>query len=52
MGCYLEIERWTEAVVIYLKYCPFTDPLYGLAIRVPGYRSREPGLIPGITRFS
>jgi hypothetical protein len=24
----------------------------GLVVRVPGYRSRGPGLIPGATRFS
>jgi hypothetical protein len=26
--------------------------LCGLVVRVPGYRSRGPGLIPGATRFS
>jgi hypothetical protein len=29
-----------------------TDRLYGLVVRVPGYRSRGPGSIPGSTRFS
>jgi hypothetical protein len=28
------------------------DRLSGLVVRVPGYRSRVPGLIPGATRFS
>jgi hypothetical protein len=28
------------------------DRLCGLLVRVPGYRSRGPGSIPGATRFS
>jgi hypothetical protein len=28
------------------------DRLVGLVVRVPGYRSGGPGLIPGATRFS
>jgi hypothetical protein len=28
------------------------DGLCGLVVRVPGYRSRVPGSIPGATRFS
>jgi hypothetical protein len=28
------------------------DRLCGLVVRVPGYRSRGPGSIPGSTRFS
>jgi hypothetical protein len=28
------------------------DLLCGLVVRVPGYRSRSPGSIPGATRFS
>jgi hypothetical protein len=31
---------------------PGYDLLCGLVVRVPGYRSRFPGSIPGITRFS
>jgi hypothetical protein len=31
---------------------PVSDRLYGLVVRVPGYRSEGPGSIPGITRFS
>jgi hypothetical protein len=34
-------------VCIYLK-----DHLCGVVVRVTGYRSRGPGLIPGATRFS
>jgi hypothetical protein len=30
----------------------FSDLLYGLVVRVPGYRSRGPGSIPGATRLS
>jgi hypothetical protein len=37
----------------YLKlYESNVDRLCGLVIRVPGYRSRGPGSIPGATRFS
>jgi hypothetical protein len=28
------------------------DRLCGLVLRVPGYRSRGPGSIPGVTTFS
>jgi hypothetical protein len=28
------------------------DHLCGLVVRVPGYRSRDPGSIPGAARFS
>jgi hypothetical protein len=28
------------------------DRLCGLVVRVPGYKSRDPGSIPGTTRFS
>jgi hypothetical protein len=28
------------------------DSLYSLVVRIPGYRSRRPGSIPGATRFS
>jgi hypothetical protein len=34
--------------LIYLEY----DRFCGLVVRVPGYRSRGPGSIPGSTRFS
>jgi hypothetical protein len=42
-----------EIINIYLN-CKwvFNDRLCGLVVRVPGYRSRGPGLIPGATRFS
>jgi hypothetical protein len=31
--------------------CIEKDRLCGLVVRVPGYRSRAPGSIPGSTRF-
>jgi hypothetical protein len=34
-------------ITVELIYC-----LCGLVVRVPGYRSRGPGLIPGTIRFS
>jgi hypothetical protein len=34
----------------YYYYCVI-DRLCGLVVRVPGYRSRGPGPIPGATRF-
>jgi hypothetical protein len=40
------------SVIEYLAlYVPY-DRLCGLVVRVPGYRSRGPGLIPGAIRFS
>jgi hypothetical protein len=30
----------------------YKEILWGLAVRVPGYRSRGPGSTPGATRFS
>jgi hypothetical protein len=33
-------------------YLSNMDRLCGLVVRVPGYRSRGPGLISGATRFS
>jgi hypothetical protein len=36
-----------------ISYCDvYDDRLCGLVVRVPGYRSRGPGSIPGATRFS
>jgi hypothetical protein len=38
---------------IYFHFiCKSKDSLCGLVVRVPGYRSRCPGSIPGGTRFS
>jgi hypothetical protein len=37
-------------ILIYHRHKP--DRLCGLAVGVPGYRSRGPGSIPGATRFS
>jgi hypothetical protein len=36
----------------FLKYLELKDRHCGLVVRVPGYRSRGQGLIPGATRFS
>jgi hypothetical protein len=36
-----------QEILDYIK-----DSLRGLVVRVPGYRSRGPGSIPGATRFS
>jgi hypothetical protein len=35
---------------ICLKYCFYFDSLCGLVVRVLGYRSGNPGSIPGTTR--
>jgi hypothetical protein len=37
--------------IIYLQYMKSDDRLYGLVVRVIGYRSRGPGSIPCATRF-
>jgi hypothetical protein len=40
---------------IVFKFCEVfrnADRLCGLVVRVSGYRSRDPGLISGATRFS
>jgi hypothetical protein len=39
------------ACIFKLEY-PLSDRLCGLVARVPGYRSRGPGSIPGATGFS
>jgi hypothetical protein len=36
---------------IFFLFC-LIDRLYGLVVRVPVYRSKGPGSIPGATRFS
>jgi hypothetical protein len=36
----------------YLSLYFFIARLYGLEVKVPGYRSRGPGSIPGDIRFS
>jgi hypothetical protein len=35
----------------YPIYCECPDRLCELVVRIPGYRSRDPGSIPGATRF-
>jgi hypothetical protein len=42
-------EVRTEFIYVMLKK---VDRLCGLAVRVPVYRSRDPGSISGATRFS
>jgi hypothetical protein len=37
---------------IFKNLVPFPGRLCGLVVRVPSYRSRGPGSIPGIARFS
>jgi hypothetical protein len=39
-------------MIIIIIITSATDRLCGLVVRVPGYRSRDPGSIPGATRFS
>jgi hypothetical protein len=34
------------------NFYSLSDSLCGLVLRIPGYRSRGPGSIPGATRFS
>jgi hypothetical protein len=38
-------------IFIIMWYAKGNDRFCGLVLRVPGYRSRGPGLIPGTTRF-
>jgi hypothetical protein len=38
--------------IIYILFIFICDHLCGLVVRVPGYRSRGPGSIPGAVRFS
>jgi hypothetical protein len=42
-------EVRTEFIYVMKKK---VDCLCGLVVRVPGYRSRDPGSIPGAARFS
>jgi hypothetical protein len=44
-GCQLQILFIVSLIVL-------KDHLYGLVVRVPGYRSRSLGSIPGATRSS
>jgi hypothetical protein len=47
-GCLFLKRVWYKIFELREK----SDCLHGLVIRVPGYRSRGPGSIPGATRFS
>jgi hypothetical protein len=52
--CIAEKRVSSEAQLI-LKYSYYLERnglLCGLVVRVPGYRSRGPGSIPGTTKFS
>jgi hypothetical protein len=42
----------SEGAKSFIISCISVDSLFGLVVRVPGYRSRRPGLIPSATRFS
>jgi hypothetical protein len=61
LGCNASVITYLQnhvsellSIVLYLSYCNVDsrDRLCGLVVRVPGYRSRVPGPIPGATRFS
>jgi hypothetical protein len=43
----LFLREWSTRKLIFLNLC-----LSDLVVRVPGYRSRGPGSIPGSIRFS
>jgi hypothetical protein len=38
--------------LLLLLFVVVVDSLYGLVVRVPGYRYRDPGSIPGTIIFS
>jgi hypothetical protein len=42
----------SETLRILILYCSILDRLFGLVGRVPGYKSRVPGSIPGAAIFS
>jgi hypothetical protein len=44
----VECSAWSLSVTFVI----FVGFLCGLVVRVPGYRSRGPELIPGATKFS
>jgi hypothetical protein len=45
------LERISESRKIWRCVLDSSDRLCGLVVRVPGYRFRDPGSIPGATRF-
>jgi hypothetical protein len=53
---YLEERRRWKSLKLYrsdlLWAVSVFDRLFDLVVRVPGYRSRDPGSIPGAARFS
>jgi hypothetical protein len=54
-GFQLLTEEEISAVTLFIIYFHqhyLYDRLCGLVVRLPGYRSRGPGSIPGATKFS
>jgi hypothetical protein len=49
---YLLLTATTNIYESFPLYCAIIDHLCGLVVRVPGYRPRGQGSIPGVTRFS
>jgi hypothetical protein len=49
---YQAIYMKSDLSLIKVRLTGTTDRLYGLVVRVSGYRSRNPGSIPATTRFS
>jgi hypothetical protein len=48
-----QVAKGEEDCVINVEwYITILDSLCGVVVRVPGYRSRGQGSIPGATRFS
>jgi hypothetical protein len=45
-------KQQTNFVALVRKRTVPTDRLCGMMVRAPDYRSRGPGSIPGVTRFS
>jgi hypothetical protein len=50
--CFLSFILSTLKYICFLFCVCVCSRLCGLVVRVPGYRSRGPGSIPGSTRFS
>jgi hypothetical protein len=48
---FLYIHLFIKIIYIYIYIYSPIDRLCGLVVKVPGDRSRDPGSIPGATRF-
>jgi hypothetical protein len=48
----MQSAQGIELMNLFKCMCTLKDRLCGLVVRVPGYRSRGLGSIPGSTRFS